>query len=201
MIKNIIHVAFLGLFWMGNSVANAGAINHNVWYQFSWDTSASVFARGCDPADISGLPCASSSGTPTVFADAPAWTFTVGSGGAALVLTDAFYTGDSFEVFNSGSSIGITPSVSPYDDTLNPIDCGDDPEACLATSGMSYVSFILGAGNYSLTTSVLVSPFEAGSAYFTVKSANVIPSPGALALMLPGLFGLWLTRRKVGASS
>lgn len=207
MIKIILRMVFLGLFWTGSGVANAGAINHNVWYQFSFDTSNStsnsVFATGCDPADPSGLSCTPSSGTSTEFADAQPWAFTVGLGGATLIVTDAFYADEHFEVFNFTSSLGLTPDVVAYDDTLNPVDCGDDPEVCLATPGMSFASFILGAGDYSLTISVFDAPWEVGSAYFKVESANVnaIPSPGALALILPGLLGVWLMHRKRSASS
>ena len=57
------------------------------------------------PAAFQRIPpatlCLPSSGTPTTFVDAPAWTFTAGAGGAVLIGTDAFLSTDQFELLDS----------------------------------------------------------------------------------------------------
>ena len=191
MINIVLRAALLGMFWITSGVASAGTISANTWYQFSF-ANVGAFATGCDPADPAGQLCSPSGGTPTQFASAPPWTFTVGALGARLKVIDAFTAGDRFEVFSSGNSLGATSSAPDQN-----IDCGDDPEVCLVTTGMSYGEFVFGAGNYSLAISVLDTPTGVGSAYFQVTSnVNAVPTPGTFALMLFGLFALWLVQSK-----
>src|ERR1700752_448923 len=52
----------------------ADAVVLDQFYEFSF-RSGGVTARGCDPADPLRDFCIPSSGTPTLFAPAPAWTF------------------------------------------------------------------------------------------------------------------------------
>jgi len=173
----------LGLLF-GSAGALAGPVNFDTWYQFSFD-GAGVGAIGCNPADPGGNFCISSSGTPTEFADAPAWTFVAPAGGATLSVTDAFTSGDRFEIFDFGASIGTTsaPGVD--------IDCGDDPVPCLATAGISHALFALAAGAHSLTITTLAGS-DLGSAYFLASAGSVgeTPLPPAFGFMLAGLVGL-----------
>ena len=81
--------------------AHAVPVLADIWYEFSFTDTVSI-ARGCFPADPLGSACTPSSGTPTTFVGAPSWTYTAGSGGAALVLTDAFLIGDQFAIFDAG---------------------------------------------------------------------------------------------------
>lgn len=209
MLKIFLRVVFFGLLWVAAGVAHAGPIGFSTWYQFSFDTSVIPSVTGCmpasqgDPGDPAGQICAPSSGATTVFADAPAWTFTVGSAGATLKVTDAFYSGDSFLVNNFGAPLLTTLPQDPvaFDDTdpnvILGVDCGDDPDSCFGVLGMSFGSLDLAAGAYSLTIKVNKSVAFTGSAFFeVVPNGTQIPAPGTLALMLLALLGLAWTQLK-----
>jgi hypothetical protein len=163
----------------------AGPIAFNTWGQFAF-TGAGISSTGCDPADPAGGFCIPSSGTPTIFLDAPAWTFSAPAG-AALTVTDAFLSGDQFEVFDSGVFLGMTSLPAQG------IDCGDDPVVCLGTAGMSAGIFALGAGNHAITLVPLSSPEGLGSGYLIVAAA--VAEPGSLVLLGLGIVGLALVRR------
>src|SRR5215813_8239350 len=100
--------------------ASAGVISTGVFYEFAFATAGTP-ATGCDPADPAGPFCLDSSGTPTTFLDAPPWTFNAPSAGILLTVVDAFASGDRFQLFDFGASIGLTsvPAVGA--------NCGDDP--------------------------------------------------------------------------
>src|SRR5688572_26416972 len=91
--------------------AYAGAIPFGSWLQFSF-SDAGVPAAGCDPADPAGGFCFPSSGTPSSFLDAPPWTFIAPAQGAVLSITDAFQSGDRFEIFDSNVSLGLTSAAA-----------------------------------------------------------------------------------------
>jgi len=175
-----------GLMAMAPAVL-AGPILGSTWYEFGF-TDVGVSATGCDPADPGGPFCIPSSGTPTTFLDAPPWTFTALSS-TALTVTDAFTSGDRFEVFDFGISIGFTslPVAGAF------VDCGDDPAVCLATAGMSVGTFVLAAGDHSITLSPILSPDGGGAGYLRIAAAAV-PEPGTLALAMLGLLSLYPLR-------
>ncbi len=78
-----------------------------------------------------------------------------------LTVTDAFEASDRFEILDFGAPIGMTsPLVAGV-----PVDCGDDPEVCLATPGMSTGLFALAAGAHSFT----IVPLESGVAATAVR--------------------------------
>ena len=176
----------LAVFVLTSSPVLAGPIQFNTFYEFSF-TEAGFGARGCQPDDPAGEFCIPSSGTPTVFLDAPPWTFTAGLGTVALTVTDAFETGDQFEVLNFGVPIGFT-SV-PF---LG-FDCGDDPVPCLADPRVSSRVFLLGAGDHLITIAPLAVVGLGGSGYLHIEAA--IPEPATLPLLVLGLLGLGSWRR------
>lgn len=169
--------------------AQAGAIPLDTFLQFSFG-AAGTAAKGCAPADPDGDFCVASSGTPTAFLDAPAWTFEAPVGGATLTVVDAFLSGDQFEIFDFGVSLGMTTSQIPRVE----LDCGDDPVVCLANPFFDSAVFALGAGLHSLTLVATEAPNELGSGYLQITAA-VVPEPASLVLVFGGLAAAFGSRR------
>jgi hypothetical protein len=175
--------------------AIAAPIASGVFLEFGF-TGAGVPATGCDPADPAGSFCIPSSSTPTDFLPAPPWTFTADAAGATLIVTDAFFSGDQFELFDLGLSIGVTSTPA----ALGVVDCGDDPVVCLATAGMSRGTFTLAAGPHSITIVPTLSPDFGGAGYLRVDGATAaVPEPANLLLLLSGaaLIGCVARRRRI----
>ena len=159
------------------SPAHAGPILTDTWYEFSFEAPGTS-ALGCFPNDPAGNICIPSSGTPTTFLDAPAWTFTAGADGAVLIVTDAFDSTDQFEVLDFGVPIGFTSVPGAL------VDCGDDPVPCLADPDVSHGFFLMAAGNHSITVAPSLGGF--GSAYLMIDTPQAIPEPATLLLLGSG---------------
>ncbi|MBI5256044.1 MAG: PEP-CTERM sorting domain-containing protein [Burkholderiales bacterium] len=185
-----LRAAVLGAMLLGAKVCWAGPIALDTFLQFSFDPSGTV--AGCAPDDPGGGFCIGSSGTPTGFLDAPAWTFNAPASGATLTVVDAFLSGDEFQVFDFGVLVGATSAAAAN------VDCGDDPALCLATPGMSSGVFQLGAGAHALTLTAL--PGSLGSAYLHIAAANAVPEPASLALVLGALVGAAAYSRRTVAA-
>ena len=108
--------------------AKASPVTLGEFQQFAF-SSAGTGATGCDPADPDSPFCIPSGGTPSSFLGAAPWTFAAPAG-ATLQVTDAFNSGDRFQIFDFGVSLGLTSAPA------NGVNCGDDPAVCLATPGM-----------------------------------------------------------------
>jgi hypothetical protein len=165
---------------LSSAPAAAGPIALGDWLEFGF-SEAGVPATGCDPADPAGPFCIPSSGTPTTVLDTPPWTFTAPAEGVTLTVTDSFESGDRFEIFDFGVSIGLTslPGAGAL------VNCGDDPATCLATAGISSGLFSLAAGNHSLTIIPLLAPTEGGSGF--LRADAIVPEPATLLLVGSGL--------------
>jgi PEP-CTERM motif len=187
--SRLARAAALGAVLACAQTAQAGPIPSDTFLQFSFDGVGAV--SGCADLDPAGQFCSASSGTPTSFLDAPAWTFDAPDVGAVLTVLDAFGSGDRFEVFDFGSFVGRTSLPA-----RSPVDCGDDPLNCLQTPGMSTGVFALGAGAHSLTLRAIQAG-GLGSGYLHVTAA--VPEPASIALVLGalGLAGAARQRKRV----
>ncbi len=149
------------------------------WFEWSFFNFPIISSFGCPPADpFAPFPCTPSTGTPTVFADIPPYTFTCPASGCTLTVTDAFNQGDEFEVFDGVGSIGTTSVVThPLIETL----CAPnltDPEDCLLDADSSSGVFPLAAGAHDITFLPTFVQSDAGAAYFKVLAQIVQPPVG-----------------------
>jgi hypothetical protein len=114
--------------------------------------------------------------------DSP-WTITLLSP-AYIVVVDGFESVDRYEILDAGVSLGLTSSP-----TVGRYGCagGDGPEHCLADSRYSSGTFLLGAGNHTLSI-LAYSGNSPGIGWFQVDSSPDVPEPSTLSLV--GLAGL-----------
>jgi hypothetical protein len=158
----------------------AGPIGLNTWYEFGFDPNHSPVVAGCQPADPAGVPCRT--GINSTPLDSPPWTFMTASP-VQLTATDAFLPGDSFDIFDSGTAVGSTPSVP-----ISGVSCGLDPSICLADPAVSHATFLLASGPHAITIDVHAAQLL-GEGFFRVA---VVPEPSTFcltALLLASLCG------------
>ena len=109
------------------------------WQEFSF-FGVGTPARGCSPADPIGPLC--TAGVGSTFVGASPWTFT---GAATLTVTDAFSSGDVFQVYDFNSLIGTTSLATAG------ADCSNNPDTCLGNTSVSHGTFVLADGSHSIT--------------------------------------------------
>ncbi len=175
--RNIVAAAAACMAFAGT--AQADPINADQWYTFGFDQTGSALFGNCGACTIGVLGIAAP-GTP--------WTINLATA-MELVVTDGFQQGDEFELFDFGASIGST-SATANDGGHS---CSNNEAGCLADALMSHGTFLLAAGNHSLTGNVTDSPFGSGAAFFIIRAA--VPEPGTLALFALALVGLGVGRR------
>lgn len=124
-----------------------------LWQEF-------MFRRAGEPAEACTTSCFPSPGGNSEYAPSPPWSFSAPCGGVQLTVVDAFSSGDIFEVFDFGVSLGTTSSVATghYG--------GADPAICVLDPLMSSGVFNLGPGSHSITIIPTASPYNVGAAYF-----------------------------------
>jgi hypothetical protein len=171
---------------------SAGAIPLGTWLQFSF--LEQLPATGCQPDDPDGLFCEPSSAGNSLFLGPAPWTFSAPPGLiTTITVTDAFESGDRFQVLDFASPIADTSPAIP-----EAFFCGSDPAVCLLSPEMSSAVIEVDPGPHSITILPLASTFGAGSAYLRV---DVVPEPAHRIPVVMALVGLgtavWLRRRGV----
>ncbi len=137
-------------------------------------------------APNSGWVTFSFGGVGSSFSGEP-FTFTLTHGGK-LTVTDAFNDGDRFEIFDFGSSLGLT-SVP----TATGVDIGNDYDLGAVDPRYSTGMWMLGAGSYSITGIMIDSPYGGGGGALRVDQ---VPLPAAGLMLLTGLAGIAGLRRR-----
>ncbi|MFA7441709.1 MAG: PEPxxWA-CTERM sorting domain-containing protein [Sphingomonadaceae bacterium] len=109
------------------------------------------------------------------------------TGPGVFKITDAFLSGDQFEIFINGVSHGLT-SVPVAGSNVS-----DDYAAAFASPAFSSASYQLGAGAYSVTGIVTLSSRGGGGGAEVVA----VPEPATWAMLIAGfgMVGAGLRRR------
>ena len=120
------------------------------------------------------------------------FTFTL-SQSSILSVVDLGFSGDRFNIFANGVSLGLTSSPVAQDtETIF------DIAAALNDSRFSKGNWNLAAGNYTITGIARDSPFDGG---YGALSVMAVPEPESWALLLAGLgiVGTIARRRSLNA--
>ncbi len=168
-------------FAVGASAASSAPINLDTTYSFAFGgqgtdifgTAGTAFTDCLNPACVPSPAGVS-------------FEFTLAGTGTLTVL-DLFESTDRFEIFNFGASLGTTSA--PTDGGT----CGADFTCGLADPSYSRGIFALGPGSYSISGQQTEG--IAGAGAFIVET-GAIPLPTTLPLLLAGLGGLALARRR-----
>lgn len=159
--------------------AHAAPVNVDTWYTFGFGGVDSALQGGA--GFIQG-----DNPTSAVAPDGP-WTFTLTSA-ATLFVLDLFLSVDQFELFNSGSSLGLTSAPTSGG------GCDKDITCAIGNLDYSRGSFALAAGDYSITG--IQRQGVAGAGAFIVETAAVpVPAAGVLLVGALGMLGA-VRRRK-----
>jgi MYXO-CTERM domain-containing protein len=111
-----------------------------------------------------------------------------------LDVTDVLAKGDRFEIFDFGSSVGLTSLVATASGGET------DPDAAFNDPTYSSGRFTLADGSHSITIFAVENPYGGGSG---VLRASVVPEPSTLIIWsLLGALGIavgWWRRRRRAA--
>jgi hypothetical protein len=159
--------------------ASADPINLDQWYTFGFTGPGNELVAGA------GFVL----GQRSLAAPNPPWEFNC-IVSCSLIVADGFLAVDRFELFDFGSSLGLT-SV-PSGDAGH--SCGNDELACLADPQISSGQFALAPGAHSITGLQVAG--QAGAGFLIVQLATV-PEPPIILLLALGLVAFGALRRRV----
>ena len=125
----------LGLL-LGTSAAAQDTLVAGTWYAVGFDGPGTALSpcAGCQP----------STNPSSVAVPAAPWTITVAAG-QQLVMVDAWRSGDQFQLFSNGATLGTTSAPTSGG------DCGSDLTCAMGDARFSQGSFVLSAGTHTLT--------------------------------------------------
>ena len=164
---------------LSTSSAHAGPIAVNTWYNFGFNEDGSPLVT---PFEVDGAFGA------VAVPDAGPWTFTL-AGEAELFWTDIQISGDRFEFFDFGVSIGASGPDVVFGSAV-----GTCIACALADSNFGKGSVSLGAGNHSLSGTFL-GVVGYGDGAFIIRD-RAVPEPAAVALLGVGLAAAAVVRRR-----
>jgi hypothetical protein len=104
-----------------------------------------------------------------------------------VVVTDAFWKGDRFRIYDNGIPLGETSSV--------PVDANgdvEDPDVALRDPTYSHGSDRLPPGSHSLSIEVISNPFNGGVAFIRVQSIGLAAGGEIYPANKLGLIAPWV---------
>lgn len=132
------------------------------------------------------------------FGSALNYSFTIAAGfHGTLTVVDAFFAGDTFQLFNQGLALGLTSSV-PTAIYGSAADVGNGYDDALLNSAFSRGVFTLGAGSYSISGVLAQSlALDDGTALNATGGAlklevSPVPEPSTGSMVLAALGLAWL---------
>ena len=128
--------------------------------------------------------------------EALAFTINVAAGQPVmLMVTDAGYAGDRYQVFDNGSLLGETSTVAADGQGANVFLNFD---AAMGSTNFSHGFFVLGAGLHTITGLLSQSSLDSPNVSVGAVSAAPVPLPASVLLLFSsgGLMGLFTRRRK-----
>ncbi len=138
------------------------------WYEFSHNEPLNTPVTGCLPDDpAASFGCVPSSGGNSVILGPAPWTFSCGSGGCWVTLTDAFIPTEDFELFDGAVSQGTT-STPGGPGAGSPSDPANTSTDGAWSTGM----FFLGPGAHSIT--IHQTAGFGGAAYFQLTQHEAV---------------------------
>jgi hypothetical protein len=187
IIKGMLAAAALTALTSAPALANSVALtNGGGWYQAFFSTPDTSF-QDANGNDLD-------------------FTFTL-TKTTTLLVADGGFSGDEFDVVINGVDAGDT-SASIFDGKDVEYGPPTDDHECFScavydpayNTSFSHGAFVLGAGTYDVTGSVLIGGQSGGSDAFGAGAFGIalggVPEPATWAMMLTGFFGLGAVLRR-----
>lgn len=186
-------VLLLGLAVMPAISAPLDSVAVGTWLSFGWvgGVGAHGFGGFTDYTGTLGTPVYSTRTCGFTFATDADCAF---SGAYTITITDMFFDGDQFALYDNGNLIGTTSAP-----TNTFTSCGDDPAACTGPA-WSQGTFVLDSGSHQLdivligqTTGIATGR---GALMFNAIVEEPVPEPATFGLIGLGLVGFAFRLRK-----